>query len=195
MDNITDWALVQFRTRYAEEAPDLAEDDIFAYVYAVLHDPVYRETYAADLRREFPRVPLYAHFTQWVAWGRTLLDLHIGYEGVAPFFGLTQIDVPTGKPPVAKLKSLPAPATDRPRQRHAADRGADGGMGLSPRATAARWTGCSTSTEREEDEGATESRACSTPIASPTSRAARDGSTARAGGDGQRLSPSRSSRR
>ncbi len=110
IDNITDWALVQFRTRYAEEAPDLSKDDIFAYVYAVLHDPVYRETYAADLRREFPRVPLYAHFTQWVAWGRTLLDLHIGYEGVAPF-GLTQIDVPTGKPPVAKLKSLPATGT------------------------------------------------------------------------------------
>jgi predicted helicase len=106
IDNITDWALAQFCTRYAAEAPDLTKDDIFAYVYAVLHDPLYRTTYAADLRREFPRIPLYDGFARWAAWGRTLLDLHIGYETVAPA-DLTRVDVPTGKPPTPKLKSLP----------------------------------------------------------------------------------------
>jgi len=106
VDNITDWALVQFRTRYAAEAADLTKDDIFAYVYAVLHDPVYRTTYAADLRREFPRIPLYDGFARWAAWGRTLLDLHIGYETVDPA-ALTRVDVPSNKPPTPKLKSLP----------------------------------------------------------------------------------------
>lgn len=105
VDNITEWALHQFRIRY-NDAPDLSKDDIFAYVYAVLHDPGYRSTYAAELRREFPRVPLYDGFARWAAWGQTLLDLHIGYEAVTPA-GLTRVDVPTGKPPTPKLKSLP----------------------------------------------------------------------------------------
>jgi predicted helicase len=83
VDNITDWALRQFRTRYADNA--ISKDDIFAYCYAALHDPVFREVHAADLRREFPRVKLHDDFARWAAWGRTLLDLHIGYEKVKPW--------------------------------------------------------------------------------------------------------------
>jgi predicted helicase len=67
---------------------------------------LYRTTYAADLRREFPRIPLYDGFARWTAWGRTLLDLHIGYETVVPA-ALARVDVPTGKPPVPKFRSLP----------------------------------------------------------------------------------------
>ena len=87
---------------------DAAEprDDIFAYVYAALHDPAYRTTYAADLRREFPRIALHDDFARWVAWGQRLLDLHIGYEAVEPF-ALERVDVPTGKPPLPKLRSQP----------------------------------------------------------------------------------------
>ena len=49
-----------FRTQCARygKAAAISKDDIFAYVYAVLHDPVYRETYALNLKREFPRIPL-----------------------------------------------------------------------------------------------------------------------------------------
>jgi len=104
VDNVTDWAVAQFAARYPDAA--VTKDAIFAYVYAALHDPVYRTTYAADLRREFPRIPLHDDFARWVAWGQALLDLHIGYETVAPF-ALTRVDTPTGKPPVPKLKSLP----------------------------------------------------------------------------------------
>ncbi len=108
LDNITDWALKQFAERYGK-AITISKDDIFAYVYAVLHDPVYRETYALNLKREFPRIPLYDHFERWRAWGQTLLDLHIGYETVAPF-GLTRTDTPDprrarGTTPAVKLKS------------------------------------------------------------------------------------------
>ena len=104
VDNVTDWAVAKFAARYGQAA--VTKDAIFAYVYAALHDPVYRTTYAADLRREFPRIPLHDDFARWVAWGQTLLDLHIGYETVAPF-PLVRVDTPTGKPPVPKLKSLP----------------------------------------------------------------------------------------
>ena len=44
-------------------------EDLFAYVYAVLHDPDYLYTYETDLRREFPRLPLYRDFDQWVKDG------------------------------------------------------------------------------------------------------------------------------
>jgi very-short-patch-repair endonuclease len=69
----------------------ITKDDILHYVYAVLHDPVYREKYAQNLKREFPRIPFYPDFWQWAAWGKTLMDLHIGYESVEPW-PLTRAD-------------------------------------------------------------------------------------------------------
>ncbi|AKS45798.1 Eco57I restriction-modification methylase [Octadecabacter temperatus] len=84
IDNITDWAFNKFTAHYGKKAK-ITKDDIFAYVYAVLHDPVYRETYAINLKREFPRIPFYPDFPQWRDWGQTLLDLHIGYEKVKPY--------------------------------------------------------------------------------------------------------------
>lgn len=53
---------------------------IFDYVYAVLHDPAYRDKYAQNLKREFPRIPFYADFWRWAEWGRELMGLHIGYD-------------------------------------------------------------------------------------------------------------------
>jgi len=40
----------------------ISKDDIFAYVYGVLHDPAYRETYALNLKREFPEDPVLSGF-------------------------------------------------------------------------------------------------------------------------------------
>lgn len=55
----------------------------------MLHDPVYREKYALNLKREFPRIPLYgtasADFWRWADWGERLMALHIGYESVEPW--------------------------------------------------------------------------------------------------------------
>jgi len=53
-ENITDWALEQFRERYGDRITKWA---IFHYIYAVLHHPEYRQRYAANLRRELPRIP------------------------------------------------------------------------------------------------------------------------------------------
>ena len=61
VDNITDWALNKFVGEYGKKA-GVTKDAIFAYCYAVLHDPVYREKYALNLKREFPRIPFYADF-------------------------------------------------------------------------------------------------------------------------------------
>lgn len=88
-DNISDWALDQSRKHYqpgrGKKDPPITKDAIFHYVYGVLHDPVYRETYAQNLKREFPRIPFYADFWLWADWGRELMALHIGYETVEPW--------------------------------------------------------------------------------------------------------------
>ena len=81
----------------------ITKEAIFHYCYAVLHDPLYREKYAQNLKREFPRIPFYADFWQWAAWGEALMQLHIGYEQVAPF-PLTRTDTPDAKARAAGLQ-------------------------------------------------------------------------------------------
>ena len=92
VSNITEWGLRQFRTHYQTDA--ISAEDIFAYTYAVLHNPAYREKYAIDLLREFPRLPFYDDFPAWVDMGQQLLDLHIGFESAQPY-GLVREDLDT----------------------------------------------------------------------------------------------------
>ena len=79
----------------------------------MLHNPASREKYALNLKREFPRIPFYADFWQWAAWGEALMALHIGYEDAAPF-PLTRTDQPDAKvraaglSPKAMLRADPA---------------------------------------------------------------------------------------
>ena len=54
-ENITDYALDQFRSHYND--PAISKWDIFYYVYGILHHPGYRERYALDLKRNLPRIP------------------------------------------------------------------------------------------------------------------------------------------
>jgi len=88
-DNITDWAIEQFKKYYqpgrTKPKRPINKEAIFHYVYGVLHDPVYREKYAQNLKREFPRIPFYKDFWQWADWGKELMDLHINYESVEPW--------------------------------------------------------------------------------------------------------------
>jgi predicted helicase len=85
VDNITDWALKRFRSHYKGIRPQIIKDDIFHYVYGVLYDPVYREKYALNLKREFPRIPFRSDFRAWADWGERLMALHMGYESVEPW--------------------------------------------------------------------------------------------------------------
>ncbi len=59
--------------------------DIFHYIYAVLHNPKYREKYEQNLKRDFPRIPFYDDFNQWKNWGKQLMDLHLNYETIKPY--------------------------------------------------------------------------------------------------------------
>ena len=72
----------------------------------MLHDPIYREKYAQNLKREFPRIPFYEDFWRWADWGERLMALHIGYESVEPW-PLARIDTPDVKAAAAGLKPKP----------------------------------------------------------------------------------------
>jgi predicted helicase len=82
-DNITDWGLKLFREHYGDEG--ITREYIFHYVYAVLHHPAYYKKYQLNFKDEFPRIPFYPNFGQWVAWGKALMELHIGYEAAEPY--------------------------------------------------------------------------------------------------------------
>nr|MCU0392920.1 hypothetical protein [Thermoflexibacter sp.] len=85
-ENITDWALALFEERYSTSLRSgISKQDIFHYVYAVLHHPKYRAKYEQNLKRDFPRIPLYPDFWQWASWGKALMDLHLGYETIESY--------------------------------------------------------------------------------------------------------------
>ncbi|MEU5552842.1 DEAD/DEAH box helicase [Micromonospora sp. NPDC047793] len=86
VDNITDAALRDYRKTYSD--PTVTKDDIFYYLYGLLHSPEYRERFAADLKKSLPRIPKAADFRGFAEAGRKLADLHIGYEKVKPYQGV-----------------------------------------------------------------------------------------------------------
>lgn len=82
-DAVTDWALEQFRQHYRD--PGIGKDDIFCYVYGVLHSPEYKQRFAADLKKMLPRIPFARDFRAFCNAGRTLGDLHLNYETIEPY--------------------------------------------------------------------------------------------------------------
>ena len=93
-ENITDWALEQFRSHYRDEA--ITKWDIFHYTYALLHHPTYRERYQANLKRDLPHLPYAPDFREFAKAGQRLGEIHIGYEDVDEY-RIKKIETP-GKP-------------------------------------------------------------------------------------------------
>ena len=80
VSNINPRALARFRDTLGD---DISDDDLFFYVYGVLHAPDFRSTFEASLTKEMPRVPLVENrvlFDAFAAAGRELCDLHANYE-------------------------------------------------------------------------------------------------------------------
>ena len=86
-DGVTDWILSTARKQYGSR---VTKEDIFYYVYGILHAPDYRTTFAADLKKSLPRLPLVESPDDFWAFshaGRDLAELHLGYERVEPYAG------------------------------------------------------------------------------------------------------------
>ena len=85
-DAITDEGLAHFKVAYPGES--ITKEDIFYYVYGLLHSEDYRARYADNLSKELPRIPCIKgaeNFWAFSKAGRELADLHINYEIVAPY--------------------------------------------------------------------------------------------------------------
>ena len=78
IDNISDTALRAFREHYGDDT--ITKDDIFDYIYGILHAPSYREQFANDLSKMIPRIPFAPDFRAFAEAGRLLADLHLNYE-------------------------------------------------------------------------------------------------------------------
>ncbi len=85
VDNITDEILADYHDTYG---PEVTKDDIFYYVYGLLHAPDYRAEFSSDLKKSLPRIPKVddtQDFRGFIMAGRQLAELHLGYENVAPY--------------------------------------------------------------------------------------------------------------
>jgi predicted helicase len=85
-DALTDEGLTHFRAAYPGEA--VSKEDVFYYIYGLLHSPDYRARYADNLAKELPRIPRVkaaGDFWAFSRAGRALAELHLGYETVAPY--------------------------------------------------------------------------------------------------------------
>lgn len=90
VDNITDESLAAFKVAYPNE--EITKDDLFFYVYGLLHSSKYRNNYAADLKKMLPRIPFAVDFRAFAEAGRQLSELHLGYESVE-MYPLEGLDV------------------------------------------------------------------------------------------------------
>jgi predicted helicase len=86
-DGITDWIRATARKQYGSKVD---KEDIFYYVYGILHSPDYRTTFASDLKKSLPRLPLVESKEDFWAFskaGRELAALHLNYETIEPYKG------------------------------------------------------------------------------------------------------------
>ncbi|MGW6981227.1 DEAD/DEAH box helicase [Streptomyces sp. NPDC054932] len=109
VDNVTDAALRAYRKTYADDT--ITKDDVFFYIYGLLHSPAYRASFAADLKKSLPRIPRVRDFRGFAEAGRNLADLHLDYEQADPYRGIVETitgDVSNSAPDdlyrVAKMK-------------------------------------------------------------------------------------------
>nr|WP_015647610.1 type ISP restriction/modification enzyme [Pseudomonas sp. GLE121]AGL12855.1 helicase domain-containing protein [Pseudomonas sp. GLE121] len=85
-DAITDEGIAHFHTAYPGE--QISKEDVFYYIYGLLHSLEYREKYADNLAKELPRIPCVKTATGFFGFskaGRALAELHINYETVKPY--------------------------------------------------------------------------------------------------------------
>ncbi|MDE0468337.1 MAG: N-6 DNA methylase [Candidatus Poribacteria bacterium] len=91
-ENITDWALTQFRVHYEDDT--ITKWDIFHYTYGLLHHSDYRERYQENLKRDLPHIPFAEGFWGFVKAGARLAELHVNYESQPEYAKLNPIETP-----------------------------------------------------------------------------------------------------
>ena len=85
-DAINDAALTAFRKTYTDQRGSrISKENLFYYVYGVLHSPEYKTRFEADLKKQLPRIPFARDFWAFSSAGQELAKWHLNYETVDPF--------------------------------------------------------------------------------------------------------------
>ncbi|MFM7875966.1 MAG: DEAD/DEAH box helicase [Microcystis panniformis] len=82
-ENIPDSILIDFQNTYTDRT--LTKEDIFYYVYGILHSPEYKTRFAADLKKMLPRIPYAQEFWAFSKAGKELAYWHLNYETIEPY--------------------------------------------------------------------------------------------------------------
>ena len=104
-DGITKEGLMYFRNAYPDH--EISVDDVFYYIYGILHSEDYRTRYANNLMKELPRIPRVATYEQFKAFseaGRNLADLHVNYESQPEYKGVVLTEKPGCSYHVTQMK-------------------------------------------------------------------------------------------
>ncbi|HDL6948061.1 TPA: DEAD/DEAH box helicase [Yersinia enterocolitica] len=83
---ISDTGMIYFKKHYPEEK--INQEDVFYYIYGLLHSEDYRSRYADNLSKELPYIPCVKKiedFWSFAKAGRLLAKLHLNYETVVPY--------------------------------------------------------------------------------------------------------------
>src|SRR5690606_277444 len=103
-DGVSDFILERAKKVYGK---NVGKEDIFYYVYGILHSPDYRTAFANDLKKMLPRIPLVEdvrNFWKFSKAGRKLAELHINYEDVPPYEGVEVNGESSGNFKVQKMR-------------------------------------------------------------------------------------------
>ena len=93
VDAITPEAMKHFQEAYPGKT--ITMDDLFYYIYGILHSEDYRQRYANNLMKELPRIPRVATYEDFMAFskaGRDLANLHLNFESVPEYSGVRIIE-------------------------------------------------------------------------------------------------------
>jgi predicted helicase len=82
-ENIPDEILEDFQQNYSTK--QITKEDIFYYIYGILHSPEYKTRFAADLKKMLPRIPYAEDFWAFSKAGRELAHWHLNYEAIEPY--------------------------------------------------------------------------------------------------------------
>jgi len=90
-DAISNFIFERAKQQYGKK---VTKEDIFYYVYGFLHSPHYRQTFASDLKKMLPRLPLVDdvhHFWAFSKAGSALAELHLNYESIPHYPGIIEL--------------------------------------------------------------------------------------------------------
>lgn len=104
--NISFQALEEYRKRYGD---DVTPEDVFYYIYGILHSPDYREKFSSELKKDLPRIPFVNSkelFHLFKEAGEKLANIHLNYEQIEPYSLNVKIDADENDPQTYKITAM-----------------------------------------------------------------------------------------